>query len=314
MLGGKRRKLKLLIMLLCGASFVSYAKTEKKIDFYGVASSGVDKNMLKMTADLYYNQLKDFSTNAKDYRKNITEEAESENSLTVNIQEDSALAFYVFITKKDGASNLWSAKVFLQDVKSGKVYSSKKEYPSYYKILMESKSSLSSILDNLLLQQEGINIASPAQEDLERVATDGGNDGAEERSGKEEGEKKKNAISDVTGTWIGEEEIAKAVILSNGRGFVIFKNGASMNISVVVNNSASTSHISIKQTSTSNAAYYPELEKSVAIDAAKSGNLIEWSFTNNGEASMYGKKTTLIKDKSKAGWTRAILDVEWKRQ
>ena len=36
----------------------------------------------------------------------------------------------------------------------------------------------------------------------------------------------------LSGTWGGEDTIDKIVIMRGGRGFVIFKNGSSMNITV----------------------------------------------------------------------------------
>ena len=83
-----------------------------------------------------------------------------------------------------------------------------------------------------------------------------------------------NTISteNLSGTWSGEENIDKIVILRGGRGFVIFKNGASMNITV----ENKDNQIVITQKGRSNASFYPELERNTALNAALSADPIEW--------------------------------------
>ena len=63
------RKTAVLFSLLAILLVTAEAQPPERIDFYGVISPDADKNMIKMTEDLYYTQLKDFSPFVNDFRE-----------------------------------------------------------------------------------------------------------------------------------------------------------------------------------------------------------------------------------------------------
>ena len=93
------------------------------------------------------------------------------------------------------------------------------------------------------------------------------------------------------GTWTGENYIDKVVILRGGRGFVIFNNGASMNISVEIN---SRKQVVVTQKGRSNASFFPNLPRNLALNAALSADPIIWKFSIVDSNTLSGFKTTLV--------------------
>ena len=127
----------IMFTIICIAPFIS----QTKLDFYGVVSSDADKNMLSMTEDLYLAQLKDMPVNLSDKRSDFFSQTYiSEGNADFLKSENGGNAFYVAINKlSDGK---WQCSINLKNLDDGKSYSKIKEYDSYYKILMESKTSL----------------------------------------------------------------------------------------------------------------------------------------------------------------------------
>ena len=126
----------IMFTIMCIAPFIS----QTKLDFYGVVSSDADKNMLSMTEDLYLAQLKDMPVNLSDKRSDFFSQTYiSEGNADFLKSENGGNAFYVVINKlPDGK---WQCSINLKNLDDGKSYSKIKEYDSYYKILMESKTS-----------------------------------------------------------------------------------------------------------------------------------------------------------------------------
>ncbi|MBQ5471718.1 MAG: hypothetical protein IIT58_06915, partial [Treponema sp.] len=60
--------IKLVSSLLLVFNTPVFSQEIKKIDFYGVLSPDADKNMIKMTEDLFYTQLSELSIELKDSR------------------------------------------------------------------------------------------------------------------------------------------------------------------------------------------------------------------------------------------------------
>src|SRR5574344_2440014 len=120
-------------------------------------------------------------------------------------------------TSDDGT---WTCTLTVYNSSAGKSYTYSKKYDSYYKILMESKSSLQQVFKDLLNQQE-----TAPQTDSSADA-DNSEKSAPDTAG--------ISTESIAGTWTGENYIEKIVILRGGRGFIIYKNGAAMNISVAV--------------------------------------------------------------------------------
>ena len=270
--------------------------SQTKVDFYGVLSADADKNMLSMTEDLYFAQLKDMQLNLSDMRSDSFTDSYTGGAADFSQSASDANAFYVVITKRSDGK--WQCTANLKNLTVGKNYSQSKEYDSYYKILMESKTSIKELIAGLV-----------------RLSETG--------SGREQDGKTESAVPNadeevstqsIAGTWSGEAFIDKIVILRGGRGFVIFKNGASMNISVAISGASANAHIKIKQTGGSNASYFPDIPRDAALKAATEAAPIEWELHLTKGGSLTGIKKTLVLNESAGAPEPAEIPVEWTRR
>ncbi|MCR4579657.1 MAG: hypothetical protein K5681_04840 [Treponema sp.] len=261
------------------------------IDYYGIIATQIDANMSKMTSDLYYTQLTEINnfsvTDKRDGKSFITEEPDSQ------LFSESKLSFYALITK-DEASEKWTSIFKVVDKAKNEEHSKSKTYDSFYKILMEPKSTLQETIKNLI------------EKDQNTVTLQKSNS-----TGDIQKQSSIESTEVLSGTWVGESTIDKVVILRGGRGFVIFKNGASMNIGIELSSSDQEQNIVITQKGRANASFYPELPRSIALNAALTAEPITWTLTALDNDTLTGTKNTLIQkgDDYEAG----SLTVEWKR-
>lgn len=211
-----------------------------------------------MTTDLFYTQF----LSLDDYVINDKRDTKYEAA----IANTSNISFYAEI--QEDANNNWECTLNAIKLNENKNVSSTKKYSSYYKILLDAKASLENLLLNL--SDNNSNIENQFKQ------TDINQDN----------------LDSLTGNWKGEEQIDKILILRGGRGFIVFKNGASMNVSVKKNNNK----IEIKQESKPNASFFPELPRQVALKNASSAPPIIWEFTLTGNNVLKGKKHTLQQD------------------
>lgn len=253
------------------------------IDYYGIVSSEIDDNMAKMLSDLYYTQFQEISSfNVTDKRtQDCLKTIPSNDSI-----DSSNFSFYSIITKENAK---WISNLTIKNKNIN--HSVKKEFDSFYKILMEPKDILQASLKDLVLQKTVVSTEEESEQpqiNLPQISTEF-----------------------LSGTWYGENNIDKIVIMRGGRGFVIFNNGASMNISVELSN-ASKKTIKIKQNGRSNASFYPDLPRQVALKVAVNANPIEWNFELLDDNTLKGKKSTLISANEDA--IPGIIDVTWHRR
>ena len=253
------------------------------IDYYGIVSSEIDDNMAKMLSDLYYTQFQEISSfNVTDKRtQDCLKTIPSNDSI-----DSSNFSFYSIITKENAK---WISNLTIKNKNLN--HSVKKEFDSFYKILMEPKDILQASLKDLVLQKTVVSTEEESEQpqiNLPQISTEF-----------------------LSGTWYGENNIDKIVIMRGGRGFVIFNNGASMNISVELSN-ASKKAIKIKQNGRSNASFYPDLPRQVALKVAVNANPIEWNFELLDDNTLKGKKSTLISANEDA--IPGIIDVTWHRR
>lgn len=271
-------------MLLYSAA---YAATT--VDFYATVSSSDDENMIKMTTDLFYSQFL------------------SINGYAVNDRRDTAyppqtpspnIAFYAEIQEDSNGS--WICTLNAIDSSREKSVNATKKYASYYKILLDAKASLENLLKNLSTGGSGTAEESTAQEPAQTAVPS-----------EPDTEKQTSPIEQLAGTWNGEDHIEKILILRSGRGFVIFENGASMNISV----EEAGGSVKITQTSRPNASFFPELPRALALKNAAQSQPVEWNLTLAEDGSLKGSKTTLVESRSSdTGVSRETVAVEWKRR
>ena len=271
-----------------------FSEEVKKIDFYGVYSQDADKNMLNMTEDLFYTQLRELSIDLTDKRQQqFSQSQESFNPLTYDFLITSDKNSYaLFVQIKKLPTLKWECSIYLKKLSSDKTYSTTKEYDSYYKILMESKTNLKGMLIDLLDSTKNLASASETEEITsdQIISTDV-----------------------IAGSWKGENFIDKIVIMRGGRGFIIYKNGASMNILINIskNEENGSPTININQASRNNASYYPELQRKDAMEYAIDAQPIEWSFKLANAKTLKGTKSTLVQKMPGVAPEQGIIDVEW---
>lgn len=287
---GKCLKTFLILLILFANGSLVFSQSVLKIDYFGVISSEIDENMYKLTSDLYYTQLCEINNfSVTDKRKDSALTTAPSNS---EMSSDS-LSFYTIIEKTD-ASGKWQATLIVINKGKKEKKSQTKEYDSYYKILMEPKSVLQDTIKSLINSNETQSITE------ESVS-------APVISSDESG----SVTENLSGTWIGEDIIDKIVIMRGGRGFVIFKNGASMNITVNTSNE-SDAQIEIIQNARANASFYPDLPRQLALKEAVNADPIKWSFTLVDNNTLSGTKTTLIADGDSVH--KGSINVTWNRK
>ena len=257
------------------------------IDYFGIVASGVDDNMSKMTSDLYYTQLCEINSyTVQDKRNGIR----MSSSPSTDEFEDGKISLYAVITKKENSSK-WISTITLYDSSKKSTLSEAKEYDSFYKILMEPKASLQETI-SALLAGKGTEVTSAA--------------GSSKASGSIQ------STEFLSGTWGGEDTIDKIVIMRGGRGFVIFKNGSSMNITVEIKTSGQSQSIVITQNGKSNASFFPELPREIALKEAVNADPIKWILTLDDDDTLSGTKSTLVMSDGTA--INGTMNVTWKRK
>ena len=258
-----RLKHSLLLFMLClPAAFLS-AQAKRALYVYTSSSSSGDSAVIKMTEDLFFSQLAS-SDLFTVYDKRSSEYSAAE--LTRYGNADS-LFFYTQIYEKDGQ---WFLKLHLIDGATGKETVLQNNYDGYYKILTEAKNSLTS-----LIKQFNAGEAQKTEKQGTSSVT----------------------VEKLSGTWYGEDYIDKIIILRGGRGFVIFKNGASMNVSV----SVSGNLLSAVQQGKPNASFFPELPREVALVNAPEAKPVRWELTVESESAMKGVKISLVAEYDNSG-------------
>ena len=286
----KNKKFILKTLFFIFFSFSLFAQNFNTIDYYGIVCTEIDPNMAKMTSDLYYTQL----TELQNFSINDLREKEFTEIEPNNFQNDSNLAFYVCIEKLPNTEK-WQTQIHLINKKANINQTEKKQYESFYKILMEPKTSLQQSLQQILTLANDNNLSNKIDTNNNLYSH--------------------NFISTdfLAGTWGGEDNINKIIIMRSGRGFVIFKNGASMSIEIEIKNENENTKIIITQDSRPNASFFPELPRTVALQAAKEAEPIQWILSLANDNTLSGTKKTLTLSNENTT-TMAMLNVTWVRK
>jgi hypothetical protein len=249
-----------------------FCQSPSTIFYYGAVSNSSDAGIISMTEDLFFTQLAQLEKYSVVDRREIRY---SEDALK---QGGAASVFYAEIMEVDG---VWECTLHALNPSQNKHALFTKKYDTYYKILTEAKTSLASVL-----------------RDLEEPAASGGAAAAVPVQ---------VSLNALAGNWSGDSSINKVVLLRGGKGFVIFKNGASMNIDVSIEKNA----VTITQTSKPNASFYPDLPREVALVAAQTAPPIEWVFTMQDSNTLTGvQKTVRFTD---SATTSVEIPAVWKR-
>lgn len=268
------------------------------IDYYGIVSTEIDANMSKMTSDLYYTQLSEinnFSVADKRLSPSLSERPDP------SLFSDGKLSFFTFITK-DLNSDKWITVYYVVDKTKNEEHSKKKIYDSFYKILMEPKDVLKDTIKQLIENDNSATSISSASQ------ISAGQSPASPSTSKGSFIV---STEELSGTWGGEDNINKIVIMRGGRGFVIFNNGASMNITVELSGSEGNKQVIITQKANSNASFYPELNRTAALSAAVSAKPIKWTLAVTDSNTLKGIKDTLLPDGD--SYKEGSVNVTWTR-
>ena len=290
----KNLKKSLILLILLALKVFSAFTQEYSIDYCGVFSSDLDQNMTKLTGDLYFTQLSEFQNFlVSDRRAEFSQKTLSELDTTLFSLDKKT--FCAEITKIP-STDRWKT-VFHIFSKTGEV-TKEKEYDSFYKILMEPKDNLKETLSNLITKGESASHSS--FESAENQKTEAQKQGSA-------------AVSTefLSGTWKAEEGLNKVVIMRGGRGFVIFNNGASMNISIKLDENGGNKKITVIQNQRSNASYFPELSRTAALEHAVNAKPIEWTLQAKDSDTLIGKKHTLVETSGEIGYQD--IPVTWVR-
>ena len=254
-----------------------------------------------MTSDLYFTQLSEIN--------NFSVEDKRESPLLEKIPDietfsENSLSFFVSISKNE-IDDSWLVTFHMVDKKNDEEHIKKKYYASFYKILMESKNELKETIKQLIENDKESSIQITTQKIQEK------NQNKQKEDNIEEKHQKSIPLENLSGTWKGEENIDKIVILRGGRGFVIFNNGASMNIQIK-NSTSVPNQIIVTQNSKSNASFFPELPRNIALQAAVQAEPIQWILNINDENTLKGIKQTLLLDGDNC--KKGEIPVEWNKQ
>ena len=252
------------------------------VEFYSLISTHSDSSKIKMTEDLFYTQL----LSLPEYRV-VDKRPVTYNGTTDNPNQDTMI-FYGELHEQD---NTWICTLTLEQPHLDKKSQVISNYDSYFKILSDAKSSISQLFSNISNSSLGVTSSRTAPQGAVGTPT----------------------FDNLSGTWSGESSINKIVLLRGGRGFVIFNNGASMNITVEINGST----IVCTQAAKPNASFFPELPREVALVAAMNAQPITWTMTLANNSTLTGTKESLqaiMVAGSAVGAEMGTSQVTWTRQ
>ena len=112
-----------------------------------------------MTSDLYFTQLSEINNFSVEDKR---ESPLLENQPDVGLFSEESLAFFAKISKNNSDES-WSVEFHVIDKKNDEEHIKKKNYASFYKILMESKNELKETIKQLIENDKGNSIQISAQ-------------------------------------------------------------------------------------------------------------------------------------------------------
>lgn len=267
---GKRIGLFFALMTM----FVSSVYSQTTVEFYSTVTTSSDDEMISMTTDLFFTQMQGLDGYV------VTDKRSQEFTGADGFVSD--IAFFAEIQESDDG---WICTLNAVNRLTSGVVRETKTYASYYKILLDAKSSLENVLANIDSQA----VSSGSANESSSMAV---------------------TLDTLAGTWVGDTLVDKIVILRGGKGFVIFKNGASMNIGVELDGAK----VVVTQKGRSNASFYPELSRELALKNVATASPIKWNLVAETPNNLRGEKTTLAEDsKSSTGASVVTISVEWEK-
>jgi len=275
-------------ILICSKAF---SLPSMQIDYYGVVSQSQDASMLKMAQDIFFTQLNSLDNSQIDDKRT------DPNSTLTTIPEFQNNNHYVFFaeltdSETSAGTQQWTCVYNAVNSSTSQKVSRTVVYESYYNILVGSKGTIEELFNEISTSSAAIKPVPKADKDGKFAVN----------------------LDSLAGNWAGEKLADKIVILRGGRGFVIYKNGASMNISVTVTDIDSAGNITglkITQTGKANASFYPDLPRELALTSAANADPVTWELKLTSAKSMSGIKNTLVYSPSLGKAVKGQEEVNW---
>lgn len=191
------------------------------------------------------------------------------------IPNKQAIGIFAIINKID-EENL-ECTIYTQNFLNGQNFSLTENFKSFYKLLTDVKSSITNLISKTAnIQLTAIQAPKRQMPKINELAM---------------------TVEGVSGTWSGEKEINKIILMRSGRGFVIFSNGASMPINVSIEiNERNHKILKITQQGNFNASFYPDIPRQKALEYSQKASPIQWNFILTETGSLEGFKYTLVLD------------------
>jgi hypothetical protein len=168
------------------------------VAFYGAVSDTSDENIISMTQNLFYTQLLELDT----YQVIDRRDVKYSDAIASSAENAEIILFYAEILQSGEG---WDCTLHAKFPATEDETTNTRHYDSYYRVLTDAKASLAAVLQRLESQEKAIPLISPVV-----IPT----------------------LNSLSGTWYGEPNTDKILILKGGRGFIVYKNGATMHISV----------------------------------------------------------------------------------
>ena len=273
---------KAVLLIIISTIFSFQLICQSKIGFFMAVSDSSDTATINLTQDLYFQKLS-LLPNV------VVSDLRETKFSSANLSEYPDLDFVFYPEIQENGTG-WKCIFHAKKVSSNQNYTAEKNYDSYYMILMDAKTEVTKFIEKL---NSSVNQSSFTE------ITSNNNSSLSENS---------VSIESLSGTWSGEEFIDKIVILRGGRGFVIYQNGASMNISLKIENG----NLIATQISKSNASYFPEISREKALEIAPTAEPIEWKLNIKNSSELEGTKYTLT-EKDKNSPEFSYIPVKWKK-
>ncbi|MBP5587822.1 MAG: hypothetical protein J6X37_03750 [Treponema sp.] len=305
------KKITAAIFLILMHGALCFCQENFDVYFYGVIAPFTQDNQVNITQDLFAAQLRSIpeikfvDVRNGGLRENFNSLTDSQISgLTKESIFDlipSSSDFknnpqiVILFSKIDKLEDeTYLCTYYLKNLKNNKITVTEKSFDTYYNILSDARVTISKVLsenlDKELSSGQGQQAARKPREPINEVAM---------------------TVEGVSGTWSGEKGITKIILMRSGRGFVIFENGASMNITVEVEKTENDRKIlKIKQNGNFNASFYPDIPRQKVLAFADKAMPIEWSFFLTGTSTLTGFRNSLtVDDKGNVGENRT--HVSW---
>lgn len=268
----------LIALLFFILSVHVFSQETRKIGFYKLQSNSQESSTNKMTQDLFYTKLVAINT--------ITPIDKREVDFKPTLSDLEPEVIYIEILHEELTQ--WICKVHHHNIAENTHKMKEIRVDSYYKILLDSKK----LLEELIFSNDKTDSPETGAQSSMKLGIN---------------------IEQLSGTWNGESDIDKIMILRGGRGFIFFRNGATMNISLSTEND----ELIIQQTSKPNASFFPNLPREVALKTATTAKPIIWKFYQKEQNILEGKKYTVsasFENDTSISLKEITIPVTWTRQ